>query len=222
MLETNKQQSGTKADHKANMKPIHIIFILLLFSCAGGGGGGSSGGGVDASGDTNQNTFTFTTYPTADTDIFSGAPGYNYGDSSTISVSLDSRSFIKFDLCLIHSNAIIQDATLWLIVAGWNPSGRVKIQRIIGTWGEDQTTWNNQPGCLDNPSKEFTVDGYQGESHIIDITDLIINYGDDCDNDNGLRISNFTDSEFVGVAYYSSEDPNVENRPKLVIKYHVD
>ncbi len=141
------------------------------------------------------------------------------------------RSFIEFDLDSIPPNVEITSAQLSFFYhflggnieqthSGDNYS---LIQRIVTPWSESGTSWNNQPGATSvnevivPPSTEPQQDFLD-----IDVTDLVIDMLDDPENSYGFLFRILNEEEYRRLAFASSDHPDPDKWPMLVITYDCD
>lgn len=216
-----------------------IAAVLFAASCTVGPEGPSGADGAVV-------MFQNGLYPSAayagcvDTGIESSAPTVNYGDSTTIAAaglwasSTVYRYMIKFDVSYITpSNVNVTEAYLELIP--WQATGAntITAYAITKNWIEGQATWNNfttasawnlaggdfgtqaAAGTIsygpndDNKTFRLSLNADTVKSWI---TDPASNYG----------VMLVAQNESSGTAYFNSvtsEDSQLSERPRLVVKY---
>jgi hypothetical protein len=141
------------------------------------------------------------------------------------------RSFIEFDLDSVPPNVEITSAYLSFFYhflggnieqthSGDNYS---LIQRIVAPWNESTTSWDNQPMATSanevivHPSTEPQEDFLD-----IDVTDLVIDMLNDPENSHGFLFRLLNEEEYRRLAFASSDHPDPEKWPMLVITYDCD
>lgn len=96
------------------------------------------------------------------------------------------------------------------------------LKRVTGTWNEGTITWNNKPNTTDEDMAEVPASTSQWNFNapMIDVTDMVrtmIKTGDNY----GFCLQLKTEEIYRGIVFGSSEHPDVNRRPKLVVDYVV-
>jgi len=110
-------------------------------------------GAVSAMGATTEAVgATVTLFPVADSYVNQGEPTINYSTSSNLEVARFGefltlwRSYLRFDLRSIPSNAILASAELRLYLnSAVGPIVSLSILQVNAAWTSGGVTWNNQP-----------------------------------------------------------------------------
>lgn len=173
---------------------------------------------------------TVTLYSGADCQTSSRLPSSNYGSNTTMSVARGLtgffRSFLKFDLSTIPSDAVITSAVLRLTPnntenlvltnstelyldicnTSWTESGLTHASNI-----SNNTLFAtvNQSSFI-NSKREFKV-----KDHVQAIVE-----GRLPNNGWRIRLSDEASTSSLGATYYTKEDANQLNRPQLEIQYY--
>ncbi|WP_051806683.1 DNRLRE domain-containing protein [Streptomyces sp. NRRL F-2664] len=85
-----------------------------------------------------------------DTYANAGAPGTNYGSSSSLAVRGSSyyASYLRFDLPAAPAGTVLKSATLGVrtsTMSGAGTTDTVSVVPVTGSWSEGGTTYNNRP-----------------------------------------------------------------------------
>jgi hypothetical protein len=89
--------------------------------------------------------------PSADSYVYSGSAGTNYGNSPQLISGLGNRAdriyriYIKFDLSEIPANAVIFGANLYLYKYSGSTGVAMNVHRVLSGWEENTINWNNKP-----------------------------------------------------------------------------
>lgn len=160
---------------------------------------------------------TVSAKPVADAVVTKQSSSSNFGSTKTMSVvvstSLESRSFIRFDLSDLPQGAPIESATLNLrsIDPRDNP-GDITMCRVSETWDEDEVTWKEQPNtrtpCETVPVPESS-DGWWSAR-----IDSIVTYWVDGGSNRGLRLAITS-----GRATFVTREGDQSYIPQLIIVY---
>ncbi len=141
----------------------------------------------------------------------------------------DMKSVIEFDLSSIPAGATILSAELSLF---FNPddtngphsnlsnSNASYLRRITTPWDESTVTWDTQPSITTTnqvivPESTSSTQDYPD----IDVTNLIQDMMNDPANSYGLMLESISDQEYHGLFFCSSDYPDAEKRPKLIVTY---
>lgn len=168
-------------------------------------------------------------------DVFiqDGTGTTNYGSNSElkvfkeVNVPIINRSFIKFDLSAIPTNAIITEAKLKLTPVA-TPTGTFNyvLGRVVSDWEEtgiNGITWNNHQDSIN--SDEIIVNSPQSTMatvHEINVKDHVQNMVNFPIKNNGwlikLENESLTGSDY-GLSFWSSENSNTAYKPQIIISY---
>ncbi len=179
-------------------------------------------------------TTTFTTSTTTITDAmvrdgqfasnnFGGQNKMNVDFQFGQQVSTVSRTFIKFDLSSIPTNAIITAATLNLTpqIINNGQNHPIYVERVNGgPWTEGGINWNNQPGSTDQLS--FTHQQTSDPNlHQFDVMDHVqhMTYYPSLNEGWKIQLQQENGTTNFGMIYHSSEANNTTKRPTLTISY---
>jgi hypothetical protein len=154
---------------------------------------------------------------------------YTWSNSGTLSVV---RSLIEFDFSSIPSNATITSAELSLYFnpndsfnfANHSGDNVLYIQQALSAWTETGVTWNNQPTTTTANQVIMPSAGTSTQDYLnIDVSAMVTDMFSSPSGNNGflLRMENET-SFYRAVVFASSDHPNANLRPKLVITYEVN
>ena len=169
-----------------------------------------------------------------DTKINSAFPDYNWGTNPNLVACAWSyegvfgigRALVRFDLSIIPSGAQIIDARLTLFYDPDAANGEQYgenasyIEKIIENWDDLSATWENQPfstgaGAVFIPrTKNFSQDLTD-----IDVTEFVSGWVLDPETNFGFMHRMVTEELYCSLVYSSSNHPNSDKRPKLVVQY---
>lgn len=139
------------------------------------------------------------------------------------------RSFIKFDLDTIPSNAIICSAKLSLYSydsphygthSTLSGSNKSYLQRVLQDWEENTITWNNQPQAdtVNIVQLAPSIGSIQDYTNI-DVTNLIRIMSSDSIENYGLMFSLDREEYYRKMVFGSSDNLDSTLHPKLEISY---
>ncbi len=165
---------------------------------------------------------TVTLHPVADTyasedeanTSYAGSPDLRVGRS--IEFLTRRRSYLRFSLSSIPSNAIVASAELRLHLTGGNgPVVTISIYQVNSAWTSDELTWNNQPAVGDVRSS--TAIGTSVGWRTWTVTSLVQEWvnGDTANRGVSVRGPEASSVEWQRV-FDSSQ---TSNDPELVITY---
>ena len=169
---------------------------------------------------------TETFSPTDDAYVDEAAPDNNFGTSTYLMLYDVSggtrRTYIRFDLSSIPSDAQINSAMLYLYYYDYyqgDPSGKTVVaRRASPSWAEETITWNNQPtGYV--PSASTTMPSSYGWVSW-DVTEAVQGFVNGTWNNYGWQIKFQTEGLDTGYAdpkFYSKEAAT--NKPYLEVTY---
>ncbi|GAI31266.1 unnamed protein product [marine sediment metagenome] len=191
-------------------------------------------------------SFQYGVYPTAgytdmiDTEIEGGnKENNNYGDATTIEVDAEDATTLapewglfEWDISSeIPVGSTVQSASITLYVDPGDPGGSFDFYELKKNWTETGATWNKYDGINDwqSPGAEGaddrgttvlgTMPGTAG-SHTVTLNSsgiaLVQNWVNNPDTNYGVILRG---SSTAGTRYFSSENSDTANRPKLTIEY---
>jgi len=88
--------------------------------------------------------------PVADTAMRSTAPDSSFGSATSLPIGVANfgspinRALFRFDLSVLPTNAIINDASLELTVTLHPVGATFVLHRMLSSWSESEATWNNR------------------------------------------------------------------------------
>lgn len=143
---------------------------------------------------------------------------------------MTARSLMKFDMRFIPKGTRIKKATLSLYATSLPYLGEghsdlggpndLVINRILSGWEENSVTWNTQPRITREgevilpPSVSFDQDYTD-----IDITEMVQAMVDNPPANYGFMIRLMDETYYRSVIFASSDYPDSEKHPRLVIEY---
>ena len=173
-----------------------------------------------------------TLYSTEDAQTNSRLPSTNYGSTTTMGVSRSalsffSRSFLKFDLSSIPSDAVIISAIVRMTPSGADNLTATNSTELFldvcntswteGTLNHASNISNNTlfatvtTSNLVNSKREFQV-----KDHVQAMVERRLpNYGW------RIRLNDEVTANNFGATYYTKEDATLSNRPQLIIQYYL-
>ncbi|MEI7980546.1 MAG: DNRLRE domain-containing protein [Bacteroidota bacterium] len=169
-----------------------------------------------------------------DTKINSAFPDYKWGTNPNLvactwtyeGVFGIGRTLIRFDLSIIPSEAQILDAKLTLFYDPDAANGEQYgenasyLEKIIENWDDMAATWNTQPLSTGTDAvfiartKSTTQDLTD-----IDITGFVSGWVLNPETNFGFMHRMVTEEIYCSLVYSSSNHPNSDKRPKLVVTY---
>ncbi|HUX55281.1 MAG TPA: DNRLRE domain-containing protein [Williamwhitmania sp.] len=155
---------------------------------------------------------------------FTAVAWTGHGDPQTV------RSLISFNLTNIPKKAKIRRATLSLyavstpqIGAGHSTLGGPNdfvLNKIISPWDENSVTWNTQPQITSKYEVILPASQFDNQDYLnIDITDMVQEMIKTPSKNFGLMIRLLNENNYRRVIFGSSDNPNSQKRPKLVIEF---
>ena len=159
----------------------------------------------------------------------------NFGsDPDFIATQLDysgepgtERSIIEFDLPFLPKEAVVTDARLSLFyntessTPGQLGDNAAVIRRLVEPWDENTVAWAQQPQYTNENEVFIPASSTPDQDYIdIDVTELVRDMYEFPNNSHGFILM-LQNEEGVGKAmkFYSSDGPNPDERPRLVITY---
>ncbi len=186
-----------------------------------------------------QNTLVLQPDATEGKDAMIGhTPSINFGNSPDLICNTWTcsgqlcvwRSLIEFDLTPIPTGAEIVDAKLYLFArtnttqSGGNPTtgsnNKGWLRRLVEPWDEMSVTWNNQPSNTSVNQIEIPESTSNTQDYIIDVKQLVIDMLQD-GNYGFLLMQQDEINFYKSLCFSSSDDPNSNRHPKLVITFKV-
>ncbi|HNX67702.1 MAG TPA: DNRLRE domain-containing protein, partial [Bacteroidales bacterium] len=145
-------------------------------------------------------------------------------------IQTTARSLLKFDLKSIPAQKRIRRATLSLYSVSLPYIGEGHsslsgpndfiINRVISEWDEKKVTWNTQPRVTREGEIILPPSGTPDQDYTnIDVTELVQFMIDNPSKNYGIMIRLLNESYYRSVVFGSSDYPNPEKRPKLVIEF---
>ena len=174
---------------------------------------------------------------TADTFMDFYSPGQSVGTRPDLALTFDDkkRSLLQFELSRhIPQGAHVLTATLTLRVNSRTASQSMGLlcYQVLQPWEEDQVTWTHaqsgvewgQPGCggssrSETPVCHTTVNQPVAGSASMDLTTLVQEWVDHPAANYGLLLQGQEAGGRVSYSFGSSENSNLEFRPRLVVVY---
>ncbi len=166
----------------------------------------------------------------ADTDIYEGTTGINYGTSIDIVAGRDNagkqdKILIKFDLSGLPAGATLTSATLRLNLVGTSGTGtfNIGLYKIIKTWIETTATWSNfsSGGNYDSTQQAVTsvALGSTGFKEWAVPVVMVNGWIAAPSTNYGLALVFESSTKGPDYQFASKENTTVANRPQLVINY---
>lgn len=174
-----------------------------------------------------------------DAKVWSLSPNTNYADHPILKANAwtwsstfgKERSYFEFDLSEIpeQANIISANLSLYYHYLSGNPeqthsgNNECLIQRVTSSWDESSIIWNNQPSItsLHNVTMAASSNPQQSYSDI-DVTALVIDMLADPENSFGFEFQIKTEEIYRRMAFATSDHPDADKHPKLVITYECD
>ena len=159
----------------------------------------------------------------------------NYGsDPDFIATQLDysgepgtERSVIEFDLPFLPKEATITDArlSLWYNTESNTPGqlgdNAAVLRRLVVEWDESTVAWAQQPVYVTENEVLIPASAFPDQDYIdINVTELVKDMYEFPSTSHGFMFM-LQNEQGVGKAmkFYSSDGPNPDERPRLVITY---
>ena len=163
-----------------------------------------------------------------DSDVDAGFPDSNSGSYEALWVghSTDKwRAYLQFELShtLLPAGAVITYAYLRLYQYNFTSSGSfsVGLYKVMGNWGEDSITWNNQP--TSSSKAEAFCNIATGTWRTWYINDLVKDCLEGSISNYGMLLKPIDESSNDKGVYFRSSDYTTDNTkcPKLEIDYYI-
>ena len=138
------------------------------------------------------------------------------------------RSYVRFDLTGLPSDASIDSAKLDLFYPGIGESGHegdngFLIQRVLSSWQAAELNWNNQPDIAPETADQNRITVMESvvlnQNYHIRITGMVRYWQANPDQNYGMRLSLQTEQFYRRVMIASSESADDAYRPKITIFY---
>jgi hypothetical protein len=165
-------------------------------------------------------------------------PNRNWGDNDVFAAiawtaqgsPLIVRSLLKFDLSFIRTNTSIKRATLSLYAvnsksigkghSSMSGSNEFILKKITSPWNEHSVTWNTQPSVTNQNQIVLPATISDNQDYTdIDLTGLIQEMINKPSDNYGIMISLETEDYYRRLLFGSSDNPDIQKRPKLVIEF---
>jgi hypothetical protein len=160
-------------------------------------------------------------------------PAQNFGDVPFFSVFSwtnsgvfnSSRALIEFDLSSVPPGTTIKSAKLYLY---WDSYGNLSehtgengllIKRIIEQWDENKVTWDSIPLVSDSLKITVARSKSTDQNYIIDATDMVQDMINNPTANHGFMFMLQEELPYRLVIWASSENSNIQKRPRLVVMY---
>lgn len=137
-----------------------------------------------------------------------------------------SRALIEFDFSDIPVQTKIDSATLSLF---WTSSGifteqtgenAFSIYKITESWQESSVTWNNQPATSVENIVNISKSVSEQQSYLnIDVTELVQDMINNPTDNHGFMLKLDEEIPYKLVIVASSNHPDMDKHPKLVVYY---
>jgi len=161
--------------------------------------------------------------------VSSEYPSWNFNDDYLyIGTGPLLRSYIRFNLSSLPSNAVILDAEFGIHQYFYSTSAlamslKIGLYRVKSPWAEDLLIWDNQPDSSIVEEDVISIPFNPGVNFVYwNISDLVQGWIDGNIINNGilLRVVNeISDEGWIG--FWSSGYGEVGKRPKLELKYYI-
>lgn len=137
-----------------------------------------------------------------------------------------TRSLIEFDLTSLPKGANVINATLSLYynstsgTPGHLGTNATYLRRLIQPWDENTVAWNMQPFYSTDdqvllPQSSLPDQDYEN----IDVTNIVKYSVDHPNSSYGFIMMLQTEEGLASMKFYSSDGPNPDERPRLVVTY---
>ena len=137
-----------------------------------------------------------------------------------------TRPVFNFDLSLIPDSSEIMYASLSLFYdpscghEGHSGPNESYLYRITNSWDENIVNWSNQPSYTTQNQVFFPASYSSTQDYIdIDVTNLVLDMINDPENSFGFILRHVNELEYRSLIFASSDHPNENFHPKLVIVF---
>jgi len=134
------------------------------------------------------------------------------------------RMYIQFDLSSLPAGAVIESASLGLYYFdSGSAAGSVGVYKVTNDWNESLITWANQPTFGSAAKSTVTVPAANTSDFVFwDITALVKGWYSSPATNYGVVLRDTDEStDEGGKGFYSSDCAVANQRPELIIHYHV-
>ena len=171
---------------------------------------------------------TLTLYADADATVRSTQPNTNFGSEHYLELSYSQIEgpaeevvLLHFDLSALPADAVIDSAVMELYLvgaAGDNPKS-LAAYFVTGAWAEGSVTWNSFPTA--NPvGIVSSVDNVTGRYRPWSVTSWASAWQGNPAGNRGVYLRRLTSETTYFERVFESKD-HMENRPRLVVTYHL-
>lgn len=167
-------------------------------------------------------------YATADARTYSSYPSTNYGSETGLVAGQDafllgvSRSFLKFDLSFLDSNAVITSAILRLVSNGTDPGGAGDLYLDVCNTDWTESGISHSSNISNNTFfPTITTSIVANGKREFQIKDYVQAIADRRLPNTGWRLRRANETNAVISTFYSREHATESNRPQLEIKYYI-
>lgn len=171
-----------------------------------------------------KDVFVDSNRPTEDLSKVSEINAYTWTLSGNM---VSGRFYINFNMNALPINANIESAYLYLFhnaspvyASPTSHSGEndLIVERVTTNWVDNLTNWNNQPSTTDSNSILLPKSTYKNQDYVINVTQLIKDMKA-TNTFNGLKIRSKIEEPFKSISFASSENTDINKRPKLIVNY---
>ena len=141
------------------------------------------------------------------------------------------KGLIDFDLSSLPANSVITKAELSLYAYPNSADGghstlagsnECTLQQITSDWDENTVTWNTQPTVTTVNSVTLSASLTENQNYLdIDVTKMIQEQYAHPNSNYGMMLSMDREAYHRAMIFGSSDHPNSELHPKLVITYNI-
>jgi hypothetical protein len=160
---------------------------------------------------------TVTAHALQDAYVDQVLPPQNFGGSPSLfvrsSLNANKRTFVKFDLPVLPSEAIVSSAVLRLVPVSVPDSRNYEVSRVTGPWDESTVTWATQPAAVSTGTQINNLMEWNVTSDVQNFYSGTPNYG--------WRISDQNEDSAVPYEIiFGSRESSA--RPQLILEYTFD
>jgi hypothetical protein len=171
---------------------------------------------------------TVTLNPNHDAYVDSNSPSANF-NNTLLNVGLPPgefqptyRTFIRFDLANIPSNAVVNSASLRLNLQSFSGTGALAVEArlVLATWSETSITWNNQPARSSTVTTTTSVGTTIGIFYNFTLTSLVQSWVNGTFANHGVALQAQNEATASQTRTFASRSHATTSiRPQLVITY---
>ena len=174
--------------------------------------------------------------PGKDSNLWNLYPDQNGGDSTYLRADVGEiqgnpyieRSLFEFDVSFITEGSEVLLAELSLYY--YDPDNREHhsstgpntafIQKVTSSWTENTVTWNNQPSStINGQAIILDLTAPKGDLIDLDVTEIVQEMVNNNAENFGFLLKLETEDGNKGIYFASSDHPNTDLHPKLIITY---